>query len=225
LTDRLLFFCSFLSAFVLAIVYNPILTKLSLGLVSPYEKADLRKRFFAATVDTLVLAIAAAGYQATKSFGYLLFVVAFLPLRDAVQGRSLGKFVCGLVVVNVETGLPCTWRASIARNVLLVIPGANIIAAFLETKTIIRDPLGLRLGDRFALTQVVEGFGAKDLIRERLQSGVEVIEQLDERLHRPGKEPIKSPRLQGERPTPSSTVQEIKDRDAAILEERLVGKK
>ena len=45
-----------------------------------------------------------------------------------------------------------------------MIPGANVIAVFLETKTIIRDPQGLRLGDRFALTQVVEGFGAKDLV-------------------------------------------------------------
>ncbi|MBI4474733.1 MAG: RDD family protein [Acidobacteria bacterium] len=223
ITDRLLLFCSFLSAFVLAVVYDPILTKVSLGLVSPYEKAELRKRFFAATVDALVVATAVAGYQATKSLGYALFVVAYLPLRDAVQGRSLGKFVCGLVVVNVETGLPCRWRASVARNVLLVIPGANVIAVFLETKTIIRDPQGLRLGDRFALTQVVEGFGAKDLIRELLQSLVEVMGQLDERLHRPGKVPIKSPRLQSERP--ATTVQDIKNRDAASSEETLVGRR
>jgi len=72
ITDRLLLFCSFLSALVLAIVYDLILTKLSLGLVSPYEKADLRKRFFAATVDALVVATAVAGYQATKSLGYAL---------------------------------------------------------------------------------------------------------------------------------------------------------
>jgi hypothetical protein len=88
----------------------------------------------------------------------------------------------------------------------------------------IRDPQGLRLGDRFALTQVVEGFGAKDLIRELLQSLVEVMGQLDERLHRPGKVPIKSPRLQGERP--ATTVQDIKNRDAASsVEETLVGRR
>src|SRR5688500_372959 len=53
----------------------------------------------------------------------------------------------------------------------------------------------------------------KDLIRELLQSLVEVMGQLDERLHRPGKVPIKSPRLQGERP--ATTVPDIKNRDAA----------
>jgi len=111
----------------------------------------------------------------------------------------------------------------VARNVLLVIPGANAIAVFLETKTIIRDPQGLRLGDRFALTQVVEGFGAKDLIRELLQSLVEVMGQLDERLHRPGKVPIKSPRLQGERP--ATTGQDIKNRDAASSKGTFVGRR
>jgi len=40
----------------------------------------------------------------------------------------------------------------------------SVVAAFLEAATIVRDPQGQRLGDRFALTQVVEGFGAKDVV-------------------------------------------------------------
>jgi uncharacterized RDD family membrane protein YckC len=195
MTDRVLITFIAVSAIAIASVYRPILTKLSLGVVSPYEKADLRKRFFAATVDALVVATAAAGYQASKSLSSALFIAAYLLLRDAVHGRSVGKFVCGLVVINVETGLPCKWRASVNRNILFVIPGANVVAAFLEAKTIVHDPQGLRLGDRFALTQVVEGFGAKDLIRDLMQSMVDLLEQFDDRLHRPEKVPVKEPTL------------------------------
>ena len=91
--------------------------------------------------------------------------------------------------------LPCGWRASVSRNVLFAIPGANVVSAFLETKTIIQDPQGLRLGDRFALTQVVEGFGAKDLIRDLMQALVDLLEQADNSLRRPEKVPVKDPRL------------------------------
>jgi hypothetical protein len=144
------------SALTLAAVYRPILTRLSLGL-SPYEKANLIRRFCAATIDALVVGTAAAGYGASQSMAYVLFAAAYISLREAVQGRSIGKFVCSLVVVDVETGQPCGWRASFSRSVLFVIPGANVAAAFLEMRTISQDPHGLRLGDRFALTQVVAG--------------------------------------------------------------------
>ena len=48
---------------------------------------------------------------------------------------------------------------------MLLLPGANIAAAVLEALTIARDPLGQRLGDRIARTQVVEGLGARELVR------------------------------------------------------------
>lgn len=53
---------------------------------------------------------------------------------------------------------------SVRRNVILLVPGANVVAVFLEAVTILRDPQGQRLGDRLAQTQVVEGLGAKDLV-------------------------------------------------------------
>jgi hypothetical protein len=69
----------------------------------------------------------------------------------------------GLTVIRVETGRPCSVMGSIQRNAMLLVPGANIVAVFLEPVTILRDPQGQRLGDRLAQTQVVEGFGARDL--------------------------------------------------------------
>ena len=70
----------------------------------------------------------------------------------------------GLTVVSVATGRPCSVMESVRRNAMLLIPGANIVAVFLEALTILRDRQGQRLGDRLAQTQVIEGLGARDLV-------------------------------------------------------------
>jgi hypothetical protein len=57
MSDRVLLTFILLSAIILALVYRPILAKLSVGLVSPYAKADMTKRLFAATVDGMLVAI------------------------------------------------------------------------------------------------------------------------------------------------------------------------
>ena len=95
-------------------------------------------------------------------------------------------------LVNLELCRPCGWRASTARNVLFVLPRADIVAVFLEASTIIRDPLGTTTGEpRFALTQVVEGFGAKDLGTDIYQWLVDVLEEFDghlgDRVRKPGR--------------------------------------
>jgi uncharacterized RDD family membrane protein YckC len=193
MSNGLLLTFSLFSAMTMALAYHPILAKLSVGLISPYAKADVKKRALAAMADGLFVAIALYYYRSWEAPLYLFLGVAYLLFRDAVAGRSLGKFLFGLVVVNQETGRPCGWRASIARNILLVLPGANIVAVFLEAATINRDPLGQRLGDRFALTQVVEGFGAKDLLTDVYQSLVDLLEQFDghlgDRVRKPGRVP------------------------------------
>ena len=150
-------------ALVFGVVYHPVLAKLSLSLVSPYAKADVKKRLTAATIDGLLVAATIVLYQGSEMLFYPLAGATYLLLRDSIAGRSVGKFCCGLVVVNLLTGRPCGRGASFSRNALFLLPGANVMAAFLEMATIVRDPQGQRLGDRFALTQVVEGFGAKDL--------------------------------------------------------------
>jgi uncharacterized RDD family membrane protein YckC len=160
-------------AIVFGVVYGPILTSLTHALVSPYPRADVRKRLFAAGIDGLVVVTGIAlGWRVSPvlcvvtSAGYLLF-------RDMISGQSLGKLMAGLVVMSLETGRPCGLAGSVRRNLLLLLPGANVVAVFLEARTIIRDPQGQRLGDRLAQTQVVEGFGARDLVKsfqERLAS-------------------------------------------------------
>jgi uncharacterized RDD family membrane protein YckC len=153
---------SIISAALFALVYFPAITVLARGLVSPYAKADVRKRLLAATMDGLLFTTAWFLYRNGDSVLPLASGAAYLALRDS-RGQSVGKFCMGLVVISLATGRPCTLVGSVRRNLLLVLPGANAVAVVLETATVLRDPQGQRLGDRLAQTQVVEGFGVKDL--------------------------------------------------------------
>ena len=154
-----------LPAIVFALVYFPIVTQLSRGLLSPYAKADVRRRLFAATIDGLVVVMSCLLYWTSDFVLYLAAGTAYLLFRDAIRGQSVGKFLLGLVVVSLETGRPSSLAGSVRRNLLLLLPGANVVAIFLEVRTVARDPQGQRLGDRLAQTQVVEGLGAKDLVK------------------------------------------------------------
>lgn len=164
MSSSLLFGFVLLPGITLGLAYYPILARLSLALASPYAKAGLERRALAATIDGLLVTTALVLYLRSEFLPYLLIGALYLLLRDAVAGRGVGKFCCGLVVISLKTGRPCGRGASISRNALLLLPGANVVAVFLEAATIVRDPQGQRLGDRLAWTQVIEGFGAKDVV-------------------------------------------------------------
>jgi uncharacterized RDD family membrane protein YckC len=179
-----------LSAVFLSVVYFQLVSKYSRGLASPYPKADIRRRLFAATVDASLLVTAAFLYRLFESPVYAVAGAAYLLLRDGMQGRSVGKFLFGLMVVSLETGRPCTYGAALRRNILLLMPGANVVAIFLETVTIVRDPLGQRLGDRVALTQVVDGLGVKDFAAAFQRWWVRALAEMGSHSRRPGREPV-----------------------------------
>ena len=154
-----------LPAVAFALFYFPVVTRLSRGLVSPYVKADIRKRLVAATIDGLVVVTLYLLYRTAGSVLYIVASASYLLFRDAVGGQSIGKVMSGLVVISLETGRASTVSGSVRRNVLLLLPGANVVAIFLEARTILRDAQGQRLGDKLAQTQVVEAFGAKDFVK------------------------------------------------------------
>ena len=87
-----------------ALMYPMLLAKLSLSLASPYAKAESRRRLYAATIDGLLFASIFALYWSSASIAVLAIAAACILLRDAVCGRSLGKFLLGLTVVRLETG-------------------------------------------------------------------------------------------------------------------------
>jgi uncharacterized RDD family membrane protein YckC len=152
-------------AVAFALVYGPTVTHFSRGLISPYAKADVRKRFSAALVDGLVVITLSFGYWTGNSPLYVAAAAGYLLLRDAIGGQSVGKLLFGLVVIDLLSGRAASVSASARRNLLLLLPGANVVAIFFEARTIASDSQGQRLGDRLAHTQVVEGAGARDLVK------------------------------------------------------------
>ncbi len=153
------------SAGLFAALYFPAIARWSRGLASPYAKADVHRRMAAATLDGLLILSCVVFYATTESILPLMAGAGYALLRDAVGGQSVGKFVYSLMVIRLDTGRPAGARSSVQRNIVWLIPGANIPAVFLEGLTVVRDPKGQRLGDRIALTQVVDGFGAREFVK------------------------------------------------------------
>lgn len=164
-TTHLFFGGLVLPAVLFTLGYFPAL-KFSLVLVSPYVKANLRKRLYGAAFDSLLVTTCWVAYWNAGSVPFAVAAVLYLLLRDAIGGQSLGKFLVGQVVVYVDTGQRCRLGGSIKRNLFLILPGANLVAIFLEARTLVEDRQGQRLGDRLAHTQVVEGPGARDVVTE-----------------------------------------------------------
>lgn len=180
-----------LPAFAFSLAYFPALNRLTVALVSPYARADVRRRLGAAAIDSLVVATSGVFAQVLQSPWWLGAGAVYLLLRDSVQGQSLGKLLFGLVVINLETGRPANLRSSVRRNLLFLLPGANVVAAFLETITLMRDVQGQRLGDRLAHTQVVDGLGVKDLVKSWLEWWLSLWPEMH-RTRRPKRAPVRT---------------------------------
>jgi uncharacterized RDD family membrane protein YckC len=163
-------------AAVFGIVCLPVLMSQPRAFVSPYAKADLRKRASAAFADALIVASSLMLARTRDSVLLLAIGALYLLLRDAlfVPGQSIGKFLFGLRVISLADGRPCSRLHSTQRNFILLVPGLNVVAVVLESLAIRRDPQGQRLGDTLANTQVVEGLGARELVTS-LQRGLQEI--------------------------------------------------
>src|SRR4051812_37460081 len=86
-------------AIVFTLAYPSMYARLSLGLLSPYAKADRRKRIYAALLDGFLVLSVAFAFDTTANVAYLLLAAVFCLLRDGIGGHSPGKFILGLVVV------------------------------------------------------------------------------------------------------------------------------
>lgn len=162
---------SLIAGAALGAVFFPAAHRRWPTLVSRYAKASLEKRGLAAFVDAWIgatlfgLLVASLGFPLAS-----LLSPFYLLLRDcALPGQSPGKLIAGLVVVDLDSGAPSGALRSMRRNVFFVVPGFNFVAMMFEAQAIQRDPQGMRLGDRLARTQVVEGKEAPELVK-RLQS-------------------------------------------------------
>nr|WP_153867674.1 MULTISPECIES: RDD family protein [Myxococcaceae] len=137
---------------------------------SPYPKASLFLRAGARLLDVAV----AWGLGVACGAAGPIVALLFLLLADGMlQGQSVGKKIFGVKVMHVPTRSAARHRDSTLRNaplalvVLLgmmpaplgMVASAAALAAIggVEAWRVLRDPLGLRLGDVWAQTQVVDG--------------------------------------------------------------------
>lgn len=108
----------------------------------------ITKRTSAFLFDGLLVAAITLWLRGT--FWWLIGIGYFL-VRDAlISGRSVGKFIVGLTVMDRKRNA-CSILKSILRNLLLFLPGPVIeffVMAFAKG--------GRRLGDRLARTQVID---------------------------------------------------------------------
>jgi len=139
---------------------------------SPYPKADLTLRGLARLFDlALSLAIANLAGPAGPFFAFLSLLVG----DGLMHGQSLGKRIFGVRTMVIPRGAtrgrPAGYRESMLRNfpfallalfysvpvlwLVLFLAGVPIVA--FEAWMVWSDRLGIRIGDIFADTQVVDG--------------------------------------------------------------------
>lgn len=135
---------------------------------SPYPKAELLPRLLARVLDFVVATVATV---LVPGVGALLGLFYLLVADGLLRGQSPGKKLFGIKVVQIPTRRPGGWRESALRNapfalvwVFFMVPilgwflfftlGLAIVA--FEAYVAYTDTLGIRIGDVFADTQVVD---------------------------------------------------------------------
>ena len=93
---------------VFGIVYLPVLMKQPKAFVSPYAKADVRKRAAAAIADALFVASCVVLYTTQDSVLFIAAGALYLLFRDAlfIPGQSIGKFLFGVRVISLAEWAP-----------------------------------------------------------------------------------------------------------------------
>lgn len=134
----------------------------------PYPKADLLHRAVARFADVIIAVLAD---RLLPGVGGLV-AIAYLLLADGLfMGQSPGKKLGGVKVINLKTRQGARYRESILRNVpfalvavfyyipiigWVLFPVAGLFILAFESYMAWTDRLGLRIGDVFADTQVID---------------------------------------------------------------------
>jgi uncharacterized RDD family membrane protein YckC len=134
---------------------------------NPYPKADLALRGIARLVD---FAFAFALVKTSTQVGPFLAALYLLVADGLLSGQSIGKRLLGVRVVVIPRRVPAGYHESLLRNApfalvvvfwsvpvlwpVLLVAGVPILA--LESYLSLTDRLGIRVGDIFADTQVVD---------------------------------------------------------------------
>ncbi len=134
---------------------------------SPYPKADLTLRGLARLADFGLAFVVA---QSIPQVGPILAAFYLLVADGLMSGQSIGKKIFGVRAVVIPRRAPASYHESLLRNApfalvavfyavpllwpVLFVAGVPILA--FETYMIFTDRFGIRIGDIFADTQVID---------------------------------------------------------------------
>jgi uncharacterized RDD family membrane protein YckC len=108
-------------------------------------KADPMDRLLAYLIDAVIMTV-----------GFILCLlpgIVYFLLRDSLyDGRSIGKKMMGLQVLNSVNKTPCKLMESVIRNVSLAIPVFGIVDGIM----VFIDENNQRFGDKWAETEVIK---------------------------------------------------------------------
>jgi hypothetical protein len=137
---------------------------------SPYPRCSPWLRLGARLAD---LGTAYVIFRAGGRAGAVLAILYLLLADGIFDGQSIGKKIFGVRVVHLPTRCSGRKRDSTLRNAPLALPvllwmmpeglgfpafiAGAIVIGVIEGWRVIRDPLGMRFGDVWAQTQVVDG--------------------------------------------------------------------
>lgn len=131
---------------------------------SPYPKADFLPRLVAKSIDFVFASLFA---WLVPGVGPLVGMAFLLASDGLPNGQSAGKRLMGVRTVHIPTRESCTFAQSAIRNLPIAVafafslnPVLILVAAPMlafEMYMAFSDPHGVRIGDIFADTQVVDG--------------------------------------------------------------------
>lgn len=131
-----------------------------------FKKANLLKRFGAGLIDGIISGLLGM----VPLVGWLAAIAYSLAKDGLFEGASLGKKLLNLKVKTLE-GEQGDYLVSSKRNLIFAIPSlfmiipllgmviatpVALVIGIIEAIFIITDPLGRRLGDKFANSVVIE---------------------------------------------------------------------
>ncbi len=131
-----------------------------------YPPCEPRRRARARVID---IAFASGVWWALRGNAGPIAAATYLALADGAGGQSPGKRLCGIRVVEPETGTPCGFKRSILRNAAYIVTSVAgrwggfpagvlgwMLVSAIEWIAVRRDPDGRRFGDHAAGTQVID---------------------------------------------------------------------
>jgi len=147
-----------------------------------YPKAPSGGRLGAYILDSLIMSLASmlffifvavaaseSSNGSDSSLMVLFAVITFFGFAWAIyyaftkdgraNGQGIGKGACGLMVISLDSGQPCTKGKSALRYLPLLagcIPYVGWLLSLVECILVLADENGRRLGDRLANTQVIK---------------------------------------------------------------------